>query len=121
MYKMELKTNGKILLINRSGFMTQEESISYLEELKKNIKNICPTEYSIVVDSRELKASSQQLLVSIEEAMSLIAVTPFKKRYSILPKSIIATMQINRVGMGINKFNNIIFVESYEEILKSIA
>ena len=121
MYKIELKTNGKILLINMSGFMTQEESISYIKELKKNIKDISPTQYSIVVDSRELKTFSQQLLGSIEESMSLITNTPFKKRYTIIPKSIIATMQIKRVGMGINKYNDTIFVESYEEIFKSIA
>jgi len=47
---MELKTN--LLLITMGGFMTQEEGISFINELKKNIS---PTEYNIVIDSRKLK------------------------------------------------------------------
>jgi len=121
MYKMELKTNAKILLINMDGFMTQEEIISFIEEFKNNLKDIISNQYSIVVDSRELKAFPQQLLGNMKEAMSLITITPFKKLYTIMPKSLITTMQIKRVGMGVKKLNDIINVESYEEILESIA
>ena len=120
MYKMELKTNEKIFLITIGGFMTEEESISFIAEMKKNIKNINPTQYNIVVDSRELKTSSPQLVGLMEEAMTLLTTTPFKTRYSIMPKNIIATSQVKRVSKENNKFNDTIFVESYEEILNQL-
>ena len=69
MYTMELKTN--LLLVTMSGFMTQEESISYVEELKKNIKNISPIEYNIVVDLRKLKNPSQELVLGTEQCMTI--------------------------------------------------
>ena len=59
MYTMELKTN--LLIITMSGVMTKEEGISYIEELKKNIKDISPIDYNIVVDSRKLKKISEEL------------------------------------------------------------
>lgn len=119
MYTIELKTN--LLLITMSGVMTQEESISYIEELKKNIKEISPIDYNIVVDSRKLKKISQELSESWEQTISLINSTPFKKRYSIMPKDMIATMQGMRVGIVNNEINNTIFAESYGELLKLIA
>lgn len=121
MYKMELKNNEKVFLITMGGFMTEKESIDYIEELGKVIKTIDPAKYSIVIDSRELKTSSQQLIGYIEQAMELITNTPFKKRYSIIPKNVIATFQIRRIVKKDDKFNDTILVESYEEILKSIA
>lgn len=121
MYKMELKTNDKIFLITISGMMTEKESISYIEELKKNIRSINPVQYSIVIDSQELKTSPQGLIGLIEEAMSLIVNTPFKKRYSIMPKSAIATSQIKRIGREDDEFSDTIIVESYKEVIKLIA
>lgn len=116
MYTMELKTN--LLIITMSGVMTKEEGISYIEELKKNIKDISPIDYNIVVDSRKLKKISEELRESRKQAISLIASTPFKKRYNIMPKDIIATMQGLRAGIVNNEFNNTIFAESYGELLK---
>ena len=111
MYTMELKTN--LLLVTMSGFMTQEESISYVEELKKNIKNISPIEYNIVVDLRKLKNPSQELVLGTEQSILLINSTPFKKRYIIMPGKI-----SNIVN---NKFNDTIFAGSYGELLKLTA
>lgn len=119
MYTMELKTN--LLLITMSGFITQEEGISYIDELKKNIKNICPTEYNIVIDSRKLKNSTEESRASREQVMSIINITPFKKCYSIMPKDIIATIQGSEVGILNDGFNDTIFAESYAQLLKSIA
>lgn len=121
MYKMEVKTNERILLITMSGLMTEKESLAYIEELNKNIKRINPTQYSMVVDTRELKASPQNLINLMEQAMELITTTPFKRRYSIMPKSAVATMQVKRVSKEDNKFNDTIFVEAYEDVLKAIA
>jgi len=111
MYTMELKTN--LFLITMSGFMTQEESILYIEELNKNIKNISPIEYNIVVDLRKLKNSSQELVWGREQSILLINSTPFKKRYII--------MQGKKVSTVNDEFNDPVFAESYGELLKLTA
>lgn len=111
MYTMEFKTN--LLLVTMSGFMTQEESRLYIEELKKNIKNINPIEYNIVVDLRKLKNPSQELVLGSEQCMLLINSTPFKKRYIIMPGKIASIVN--------NEFNETIFAQSYGELLKLTA
>jgi hypothetical protein len=85
--------------------------------LEKNIRKINPSKYSLIIDARELKASPQKSIDLMEQAMKIITVTPFKNRYSITPESLIATSQIKRVGRGNDRFGDMIFVESYEEVL----
>lgn len=118
MYTMEIKSKERIFLITMSGFMTEEESLAYIKEYKEKIKSINSSEYNIVVDGKELKTTSQKLIGLIQEAQNLIANTPFKQRYSIMPKSTISTSQIKRVSSENKVFDDTIFVESYEEVLK---
>jgi hypothetical protein len=114
---MELKTDEKIFLITMEGFLTLNESISYIGELRKNIRKFNPSKYSLVIDAKELKASPQRSIGMMEEAMKIITTIPFKNKYSITPESLIAASQIKRVGRGNDKFCEMIFVESYEEVL----
>lgn len=87
MYKMERNADENTLIITMSGFMTEEESISYKEELRKNIKDINFIQYNIAVSSRQLEASSPHLVGIREQAMALITNIPFTTRYSILPRN----------------------------------
>ena len=121
MYKMELKTSEKVLLINMSGFMTRTESLGCVKELENKIKEVNPTQYNIVVDADGLKTSSPELVGHMEKALDMISNTPFKMRFSILPKDIIATSQVKRVGRVDDKFKDTIFVGSYEEALDLIG
>lgn len=118
MYKLELKANERILLITIKGLLTESESIEYIKELKKNTRSIDPVEYCLVANLRELKASPQKLRSFMEEAIAYIAATKFKKRYCIIPESVIACSQLKRIGKRDDKF---IFVQSYESILQEIA
>lgn len=80
---MELKKNEKIFLITISGLMTEKDSVSYIEELEKNISYIDPRQYSIIVDTRELIFFPKQFIELREQAKTLITTTPFKKRCRI--------------------------------------
>lgn len=118
MYKIELKAKEKIFLIAIEGLATEKEIISYVNDLKMNIMKINPAEYYAVADLRKLITSPQNFTMLMEQSIKLIADTPFKKRYSIMPASATASMQLKRVGNQADKF---IFIESYEKVLQSIA
>jgi hypothetical protein len=115
---MNIKADKKVLLITINGLMTEKDSISYIEELKMNIRKINPVEYSFAADLRELKTSPQNLINLMKKSIEIIASAEFKKRYIIMPESIIASSQLKRVGQENDKF---IFVKSYNEVLESIA
>lgn len=121
MYRMELRANEKVLLITMRGLMTKVESLEYLEELKTYIRCINPKQYNVVIDTSELKTTPQNLIDLMEKAMEIITNTPFKKRYNIMPESIIAKSQVKRIAREYNTFFNTVYVNSYNEILDSIA
>lgn len=118
MYKIELKTKEKIFLIAIEGQAAEKEIISYVNDLKTKIMKINPTDYYVVTDLRKLVTSPQNFTMLMEQSIKLIADTPFIKRYSIMPESATASMQLKRVGNQADKF---IFIESYEKVLQSIA
>lgn len=77
MCNLELKTNEKTFLITMSGLITEAESLDYIVELEKNIKNINPDQYNIIVDSRKLN-TAQYLFDMVAIIMEMITSTPFK-------------------------------------------
>jgi hypothetical protein len=120
MYKMELKTNEKVFLITMSGFFSKEESNKYLIDLSNKLKTFNKSEYHVVIDTQELKASAQDCLDQIKRGIEIITATPFKGCYNIASKNVITNAQASRVGKDVN-FSKINMVQSYEEVLKSIA
>lgn len=121
MYTIEIKTTEKIFSVVLSGFMKESESREYLEEFKKKIKTIKPSDYFAIVDTKELHTASQDLVELMQEAQELIVNTPFKARCSIMPKNILAQSQIKRVGVDEAIFDNTIFAESYDEALRLLS
>jgi hypothetical protein len=120
MYKMELKTNEKIFFITMSGFFSKEEGNKYLMDLPNKLKTFNNSDYNVVIDTQELKASSQDCVDQIKKGIELIVSAPFKGRYNIISKNLITNVQANRVGKDVN-FSKINVVKSYEEVLELIA
>ena len=70
MYKMELKTNEKIFLITTSGFISQDEGNNYLVDLVAKVKTFNNSEYHIIIDTQELKASGQGSTEGIKKSIA---------------------------------------------------
>ena len=118
MYKLELKTSEKVFLIAMSGLISKEEGEECLNDLQRKLKTFNTSEYYLVVDTQELKASTQDSVDNIKNTIELFVKTPFKGRYNILPKSVITDLQAKRAS-GNDMFNKIIPVKSYEEIFSN--
>jgi len=119
MYKIELKINEKIFLINMSGFFSKEEGEKYLIDLSNKLKTFNSSEYYAVIDTQDLKASAQDCVLLMKKGIE-IATTQFKGCYNIVSKNVITNLQAKRVGKDVS-FSKINVVQSYEEVLKSIA
>jgi hypothetical protein len=118
MYKFELKTNEKVFLITMSGLVSKEDGEKCLTDLQRKLKTFNTSEYYLVVDTQELKASTQDSGDNIKNTIELFVKTPFKERYNILPKSVITNLQAKRFT-GNDMFSKITPVKSYEEIFSN--
>jgi hypothetical protein len=118
MYKIELKTNEKVLLITMSGLISKVEGETCFFDLKKRLRTFNTSEYCLIIDTQELKASKQDSVDNIKNIVELFVWKPFKVRYNIIPKSIIATLQAKKVVKS-RIFRKIIPVKSYEEIFSN--
>lgn len=119
MYSIEIKAQDKMFKVSASGSVTAQEGRNLLNELSEkasSINNI--SEYSLVLDTQELKPSAQDSLEDMNKVMQFYLTTPFKARFCIFSKSLISKMQIDRVGKEHNLNDLIQPVESYEEALK---
>ncbi|APM40854.1 hypothetical protein BS101_20145 [Clostridium kluyveri] len=120
MYKLEIKPEKNIFLITFKGLLSKKEGEEFLSELLRKLKTFDTSKYNLVVDTQELKVSTQDSTDNIKSTIELLVKTPFKGRYNVVPKSIIAELQAKRVVKN-DIFNKITPIKSYESLLKSSA
>jgi hypothetical protein len=120
MYSMEIKRAEKIFYVTAKGMFTQEEGIGFITDLKKNIQAIDARDYYLVLDTTELKASSQDALEGMQVVMQIYSNTPFKDRFCIVAKSAVTNSQIKRVGKEEKLDEFIKPVESLDDVIKLV-
>ncbi|KLU65263.1 hypothetical protein DEAC_c28150 [Desulfosporosinus acididurans] len=118
MYNLQLKPNEKVFLITMGGLIKQQESHNYMEELLKKLKTFNTSEYYLVLDTQELQASPQDMLDEEKKGIELLVKTPFKGRFNIASKTLIANMQAKRIAGDTLKL--ITTVHSYDEFVSII-
>lgn len=120
MYRVEIEESEKVFLVTMSGIMTKPEIMAYIDEFKKKTKRLNPAEYSIVLNIQELEVVPGDFNVTdlMEQAVILTINVPFKMRYNTMPKSVVATWLIEKIGKKDTSFYDTIFTESYGEVLK---
>jgi hypothetical protein len=116
MYKLECKSKEKIFLITFGGLLSKEEGEDFLVNLSGKLRTLNPSQYYVVVDTQDLKASGQDSLDNIKNTIELLITSKFRGYYNIVPKSIITELQAKRVVKN-DMFSLIKPVKSYEEIL----
>jgi hypothetical protein len=118
MFKIETTKSKKLLTISVGGFFKENEGIAFLEEYKKNVGSIIPSEYALLVDGTELSTSKPEMLPILSGCLKLYKSTGFKKTYGIFPKSPTATIQLKKLcissGMDMEFFSTI------EEVLNKL-
>jgi len=116
MYKIEDDSTKKVLKVTTAGMFKKDEAINFINEFEKKIKTIDTKQYTLIIDAKEQKPSSTDVIPLQEKAIKLYVDTPFAKRYSIVMDSIITTQQIKRLGKN-ELLENFTFVNSIQEAL----
>lgn len=120
MYKFELKQKEKVFLVTIGGFITKEEGNKLSSELLHIMKTFNQSEYYLIIDTQDLKASGQDSIEDVKNGMELFIRCKFKGMFNILSKNIITNVQANRIGKDVG-FSKIKQVQSYDEVIKLIS
>lgn len=115
MYKFEKKGNS--LVVTVSGFFTPEEAQAYIADYEKTLKTLKPEETNLILDGKELKASTQEMLPLLEACMNMYVRDKFKKIYMVKFASAVTNSQVARLGKATGLMNNVVMVESVEDAL----
>lgn len=119
MYNMEIKQAEKIFLINVSGFIKEDEAVSYMKDLNSYLTRIPnKSDYHFIINGKEQKTVSAEVQNILSEALDIYVKTPFKSHHTVTFDSATSKSQIMRAGSTefANKFN---FHDTLESALNS--
>lgn len=116
MYKFEHK--GKSILVTVGGFITTDEAKSFIEEYETVIKSLDTKNTYLILDGRDLKASTQEMLPMLQGCMMLYMRDNFKKVFMINFASSVTNSQVARVAKEIGFDSKYEMALSIEEALK---
>lgn len=120
MFKMEADNAKHVFLVVAGGFFTMEEGGKFVEEYQRKIASFKPEDYTLIVDAKEVKASSPEVADALQSAMVMYISVPFKKRFMVKLASTVAQSQVVRLGKSIPNFDLIEFVDTVEDAIKKI-
>lgn len=117
---MEIDRSKKLFTINASGFFSKKESEDFLTEYKSKTKQLNPKEFTMIVNGRDLKTSTQDVAEQLKDVMKLYAKDPFKKKILVQQASTVGKMQTQRLCKDIPGFDSMLLVNTLEDALKNI-
>lgn len=72
-----INTFAKIFSVVISGFVTESDGISYTEEFRNKVESIMPSEYALMIDTKNLQSPVHNMSDIINEMYGV----PFKTRF----------------------------------------
>ncbi len=82
MYTIRVNTYAKIFSVVMKGTLTEAEGRSLAAEFRNEVKNIEPSDYALLIDTKELNTFSGRESDIEERMRGLAQIAPFKVRYS---------------------------------------
>lgn len=118
-YEITLKTNSKgekVLHCYGEGFFQMADAQGYVDALKSEIAKINPATTCLLVDSEASKPAAPDVIPLLVECTKLFHATPFKTKYYVEDKNVIAGNQKKRTD-DLGFFATLTFVGSAAEVL----
>lgn len=113
-YGVTLNTSDKTIISRASGFIKVEDASEIIRQLKEAIQKVNTKEYALIVDGKDAKTVSTDVVPLLQEVMSIYTTTPFKAKYMIELSSGIQANQIKRVA---GDHNELVKIGSVEEAI----
>lgn len=102
MYTLKLDKVKKVFTATVGGFITPEMGEAFVKDYTKEIKGINPKDFTLVVDSTELKPSPADSIPILKGCFEFYMKDGFKKILMVEAKSATTNMQLKRVGRETN-------------------
>ncbi len=119
-FNMEVDRSKKLFTVNASGFFTNQESRDFITEYKTKTREFDPKEFTMIVNGRGLKTSTQDVAEQLKDVMKLYAKDPFKKKILVQQASTVGKMQTQRLCRDIPGFDSMLLVNTLEDALEKI-
>lgn len=102
MAQFQADPRNKAFVITLGGFAATEKASNFVEDLKKEVSKIDVKNYSLVVDSTELKTFKTEILPVLEKSYALYMSLGFKKVLMVKPQSVTPRLQLKRIAKKVN-------------------
>lgn len=103
-FEIKLNNLAKTVSIHLAGDAEADKVQDFINLYNRTVKQINPNEYDLVVDCRELKVGSQDMIDGLTGVLSMYKETGFNKVIFEI-ENIVVKMQINRVARMVNLTN----------------
>lgn len=111
-YKVTLNTSDKVIISWASGFIKVEDAAEIIRQVREAIQKVNTKEYALIVDGKDAKTVSADVVPLLQEVMGLYTNTPFKAKYMVELNAGIQANQIKRVAG--ESANELVKIESVE-------
>lgn len=116
MFSITVDRVKRVFDVKAEGFLSMDEAIAFVNDFKTKTKAVTTNGYTLVIDTRKLKAGTPEVAENMKNVMDMYINTPFKKRYAYKLEHGIAQMQVERIGKTQKGFELINFISSPQEI-----
>lgn len=117
MYKFEVDERKKVFSVYGTGLFTVKECEDFIKEFRTKTKTFNSNGFALVLDCKDVVTNTQDVAPYMVEMAKMYIEVPFKKRFMVVPKSAVATMQLKRVAKD-DFYSQVSLVTSKEEALE---
>lgn len=98
----QLDHKHKFFIITLGGFAASEQASNFVDALKKEVSKIDVNQFTLVVDSTELRTFRQEILPVLEQSYALYMTLGFKKILMIKPSRVTPRLQLKRIAKNVH-------------------
>ncbi|AEH54458.1 MULTISPECIES: hypothetical protein [Heyndrickxia] len=102
MAQFQADNSHKAFIITLGGFAATEKASTFVDDLKKEVSKIDVKNYSLIVDSSDLRTFKPEILPVLEKSYALYMSLGFKKILMITPKRVTPRLQLKRIAKKVN-------------------
>lgn len=105
-YTINIEKEPKIFAITLKGNFGEDDIANYIEDFKKNLSTVNPSEYQLNFEASEFKVLPQELVPALKDCFEVYKQANFKKININVGNNTIQKMQVRRVinSIGITNF-----------------
>lgn len=97
-YQMNVKSLEKVFNVMVNGSFTNQDVDAFLKDYNKNLSRFAARDFSLLLDCKDLKVSTPDMLKLLGECYKMYMATGFKKVIFIKSSSAIVNSQLKRIA-----------------------